>query len=75
MLSGQGTLGRGLRPEMVPPGARPAQGHKIRNAERFIPFSLREGMDKSSSATDQRSVMLISKGGVFRSILKGVKTG
>ena len=39
MPSGQGTSGRGLRPEMVPPGApRIAGGNEFTKAKPLFPF-------------------------------------
>ena len=61
----------GLRWSPVPP-SRAGTLNPKRGAFHTL-YTFDEGM--LFSATDQRSVMLISKGGVFRSILKGVKTG
>ena len=44
MPSGQGTSGRGLRPEMVPPGApRIAGGNKICKGEAFVSIDFEKG--------------------------------
>ncbi len=62
----------GLRWSPVPPVPR----RDINSERRSLSFliSLREGMDKSSSATGE-PVMLISKGAVFRFILRRAASG
>ena len=67
MPYGQGTRTGGLRPEMVPRAAVPRRDIKSETRSVSYLFSLREGMDISSSADGQECPSwLISKGGVFR---------
>ena len=61
MPSGQGTSGRGLRPEMVPPGApRIAGGNEFTKAKPLFPFEKNKEVPTAFQADNSKKFRLLT---------------